>query len=299
MTRLRYVALAGLVAFLSLTVALRLGAQTLGTPVAVRADSTVSGTASVLWPATYDSSRAIVTNCAQVRVAGVTKTAVCRTKTGPWVRHVVALPPPPPPPPAATLTLTIEGDPAVGSWAVRATPVGFTAARVTFSIDGTPYSTEGSAAYCLFGGDGPCTRSTLSPGSHVIRAAALSSLGAVLANASVTVVQGTAPPADSALRVAAAIIYPKSIANLPPGTGVQFCQFIRFADGATAMRDQDSAGCAGYYAAMIAKRPSAAQQTKANGFCWSWAAAGGQIVNVPEVCPGGTLGMVRLGARTP
>lgn len=86
--------------------------QTLGPPVAVRTDSTVSGYASVIWPAVYDSSRAKVTTCAQVKVAGVVKKEVCRTKTGPWVRHVVAPPPPaPPPPPPVALKAVISPKP--------------------------------------------------------------------------------------------------------------------------------------------------------------------------------------------
>jgi len=75
------------------------GAQTVGPPAVTRGDSLISGSATVVWPATYDSSRATIRLGAQVRTAGVSATAVCRTKTGPWVRHIVVAPPPPPPPP--------------------------------------------------------------------------------------------------------------------------------------------------------------------------------------------------------
>jgi len=341
MTRLRYVVLAGLVALLSLTVALRLGAQTpkqdsirvklatdsiirisssprvdrlakevalifnrifglipapvppapppvtvVGVTITPKSDTTLvntsisfaaiatysNGTTGPWFPQWGASGGSItVSGSTTVYTAGSVAGAYVITATASGrVDSAAVLVLPNPPPPAGTLTLTLEGDPAVGAWAVRATPVGFTAARVTFSIDGTPFSTEGSAAYCLFGGDGPCTRSTLTPGSHVIRAAALSSLGTVLATASVTVVQGTAPPADSALEITRHFLYPKPLQFTTAETAVQ-CVFVVFRDGATAARAADRPECDPLYAVYApAKRPTAGQQLVADAYCVTW-----------------------------
>jgi len=140
---------------------------------------------------------------------------------------------------------------------------------VAFSIDGTPYSTEGITPYCLFGDDGTtCTRSTLATGSHVIRATGLSDIGVVLASASVTVVQGAAP-ADSTLQIVRFMIQPSPDQGVV-GQQMVSCPFIVFKGGAVAVRAIDRPECDALYAGLAALAPTPAQQAIANAVCITW-----------------------------
>lgn len=246
-------------------------AQTVGTPtVAPRADTAAAVRALVVPPAIYDSIRSSGTVCSQVRVAGVTRKAVCRSKTGVWERRLLL-----PPPPTVSLTLAIEGDPATGAWAVRADPVGFTPARVAFSVDGLAYSSEGVPAYCLFGGDGPCTLNTLTAGAHVIQVTAVDAAGAVLATASLTVTQGTG---DTSLNIVRILMKPDGGGLV--GVPLVRCPFLVFADGAVAERDQDRPGCDLHYTLLLPKLPTLAQQAVANQFCIKWQVPVGMTITV-------------------
>lgn len=69
---------------------------TITTPDMVRTDTSVSSHSTVTLPPVYDSVRAASQNCVQIRVGGVTQKAVCKSKTGPWTRHVITPPAPTP-----------------------------------------------------------------------------------------------------------------------------------------------------------------------------------------------------------
>lgn len=129
-------------------------AQTLGPPIVTRGDSLISGSATVVWPATYDSSRAKITVCAQVRRAGVNATEVCRTKTGPWVRHIVV------PPPATLASLVIAPH---DTTLLAGMPAQF---RAIFTMsDGSPFG--GPATWSATGGSVTQPSSTSAGGLYV------------------------------------------------------------------------------------------------------------------------------------
>ena len=90
--------------------------------------------------------------------------------------------------PSASLTLVVTGNPATGPYAVEARTTLAGPLTVQFSVDGSFFHQESVAAYCLFGGDGPCLTGTLGTGAHVIKAqASAQGSSTILAEAQITV----------------------------------------------------------------------------------------------------------------
>jgi hypothetical protein len=85
-------------------------------------------------------------------------------------------------------------------------------------------------------------------------------------------------------------VYPKTITIDSTSTTrqVQFCAFIKFADGTTVIRDRDLTipKCIDYYNTIPVEQRSTggAKQRVANKMCLSWTTTGGTIEN--EVCSG-------------
>jgi hypothetical protein len=206
------------------------------------------------------------------------------------VRTVTPVPPPPPPPPPAPPPPAPPPPAPVPLKAIIKEPV--VCSGLSCVLDGSG-STGSIAKYewysvCALCGTatnftGPIWNYTAPAATPRSRALRVTSTTGQVAEDTVTFTPSP-PPALPDTAVVAALIMPRP-REIEKGASVQFCLFIRFANGALAMRAKDAVGCSSYYAALIPRSPSSTQQTLVDSYCWIWKGRGGVIE--PDACPGG------------
>lgn len=199
-------------------------------------------------------------------------------------------PPPPAPPPPAPLKAIIK-EPVVCN-------------GLACVLDGSG-STGSIAKYewysvCALCGTainftGPIWNYTAPAATPRSRALRITSTTGQVSEDTVTFTPGAPPPVDS-LAITALDVKPDAV-TLQPGQAFQFCAFIKFADGATAVRTQDRADCSSLYLALLPKPPSPAQQAIADVFCVTWRATGGTITaSGCDTATSGIIGFARIRA---
>lgn len=141
---------------------------------------------------------------------------------------------------------------------------------------------------------GPVWNYTAPAATTRIRVLRVTGTNGAISEDTVTFTPGTPTASDTTIT---ALDVKPDVVTLQPGQALQFCAFIRFANGATAVRSQDRPACDSQYAALLPKAPSSAQQAKADAFCVTWRATGGTITaSGCDTATSGVVGFARIRA---